>query len=43
VKEKLSNLGAVIDPAGPEQFGEFLKGEIDKWAHVIKTAGIHAD
>jgi tripartite-type tricarboxylate transporter receptor subunit TctC len=43
VKEKLANLGAVIDPAGPEQFGRFLKEEIDKWAHVIKTAGIHAD
>ena len=43
VKEKLWNLGAVIDPAGPEQFGKFLKEEIDKWAGVIKTAGIHAD
>ncbi|MCX7141781.1 MAG: tripartite tricarboxylate transporter substrate binding protein [Proteobacteria bacterium] len=43
VKTKLSNLGAVIDPAGPEQFGKFLKAEIDKWAHVIKTANIHAD
>lgn len=43
VKEKLSNLGAVIDPAGPEQFGKFLRDEIDKWARVIKTAGIHAD
>jgi len=43
VKEKLSNLGAVVDPAGPEQFGKFLKEEIDKWAGVIKTAGIHAD
>ncbi len=43
VKQKLSNLGAVIDPAGPEEFGKFLKEEIAKWAGVIKTAGIHAD
>jgi tripartite-type tricarboxylate transporter receptor subunit TctC len=43
VKEKLSNLGAVIDPAGPEQFGKFLRGEIEKWAQVIKASGIHAD
>jgi tripartite-type tricarboxylate transporter receptor subunit TctC len=43
VKEKLSNLGAVVDPAGPEQFGRFLKAEIDKWANVIKTSNIHAD
>lgn len=43
VKEKLARLGAVVDPAGPEEFGRFLKEEIDKWAGVIKTAGIHAD
>ena len=43
VKEKLSNLGAVVDPAGPEQFGKFLKEEIAKWALVINAAGIHAD
>lgn len=43
VTEKLSNLGAVIDPAGPERFGKFLREEIDKWAGVIKTSGIHAD
>jgi len=43
VRQKLSNLGAVVDPAGPEEFGRFLKEEIDKWAGVIKTAGIHAD
>jgi tripartite-type tricarboxylate transporter receptor subunit TctC len=43
VKEKLSNLGAVIDPVGPEQFGKFLRAEIDKWADVIKTSNIHAD
>ncbi len=43
VKEKLSNLGAVIDPAGPEQFGQFIKSEIDKWTSVIKTSNIHAD
>lgn len=43
VKQKLSNLGAVVDPAGPEEFGKFLKEEIDKWAGVIKASGIHAD
>lgn len=43
VREKLANLGAVIDPAGPEQFGKFLKDEIDKWAHVIKSSNIQAD
>ena len=43
VKEKLANLGAVVDPAGPDEFGRFLKEEIDKWSGVIKATGIHAD
>jgi tripartite-type tricarboxylate transporter receptor subunit TctC len=43
VREKLSNLGAIVDPAGPEEFGKFLNAEIDKWSGVIKAAGIHAD
>ena len=43
VKEKLLGLGAVIDPAGPDQFGKFLKDEIEKWAQVIKTSGIQPD
>ena len=43
VREKLSALGAVIDPAGPDAFGRFLKDEIDKWAQVIKTSAIQPD
>jgi len=43
VREKLANLGAIVDPAGSEQFGKFLNAEIDKWSGVIKAAGIHAD
>ena len=43
VKEKLSSLGAVVDPAGPEQFGKFLQDEIEKWAQVIKTSAIQPD
>ena len=43
VREKLSSLGAVIDPAGPDAFGRFLKDEIDKWAKVIKASAIQPD
>lgn len=43
VKEKLNEMGVVIKPSTPEQFGDFLKLEIDKWAKVIKTSGIQAD
>ena len=27
----------------PEQFGEFLKGEIARWTQVVNTAGIKPD
>jgi tripartite-type tricarboxylate transporter receptor subunit TctC len=43
VHEKLTALGAVIDPAGPDAFGKFLKDEIDRWAKVIKAAAIQPD
>lgn len=43
VKSKLADIGVVTTPGTPEQFGEFLKLETDRWAKVIKAAGIHAD
>jgi len=27
----------------PEQFGQFLKSEIEKWARVVKLSGARAD
>jgi len=43
VREKLQALGAIVEPAGPEGFGKFLKSEIDKWATVIRAAKISAE
>lgn len=43
VRDKLAVLGAVVEPSGAEEFGRFLKAEIDKWAGVIKTAKITAE
>jgi tripartite-type tricarboxylate transporter receptor subunit TctC len=40
VRDKLVSLGAVVEPTDAAQFGKFLGKEIDKWAAVIKTAGI---
>jgi tripartite-type tricarboxylate transporter receptor subunit TctC len=39
-REKLTNQG--IEPAngGPEEFAPYLAAEIDKWAKIIKAAGI---
>jgi tripartite-type tricarboxylate transporter receptor subunit TctC len=40
MRERLQGLGA--DPVGnsPEQYAAFIQAEIDKWAKVIKAAGI---
>ena len=43
VKDRLTQLGVAIEGDTPEQFGQFLKADVTKYAKVIKTAGIHAD
>ena len=42
-KERLLGQGAEVSPGTPEQFGAFVKGEMSKWAAVIKRAGIKPD
>src|SRR5262245_17888228 len=42
-KSALAAQGAEAVPTSPEEFGAFLKREIDKWGRVIKTAGIKAE
>ena len=37
---QLSNLGAIAMPMKPAEFGRFITDEIEKWAKVIKFAGI---
>ena len=43
LRERLLADGA--EPVGntPEQFGAFIKSEIDKWGKVIKAAGLKAE
>jgi tripartite-type tricarboxylate transporter receptor subunit TctC len=43
VKDRFTGLGAETVGSTPEQFEEFLKAEIAKWANVIRTSGIRAD
>jgi len=40
VKKKLEDMGVVIQPGTPDQFGAFLRAETDKWAGVIRKANI---
>lgn len=41
--ERLSAVGAEISASSPEEFGAFMKAEREKWARVIKSAGIRAE
>ena len=40
IKEAFAKQGAVPMTMTPEAFGEFLKGDIDKWGKLIEKAGI---
>lgn len=43
VQKKLQDQGLELTPDSPEHFRETLKSEKDKWAQVLKQAGISAD
>ena len=43
MKERLTDLGCLIFAGTPADFGKFIADETDKWAKVIKFAGIKAD
>lgn len=43
MQEQLTNLGAVPMPMTPADFGKFITDEVEKWAKVIKFAGIKAE
>jgi tripartite-type tricarboxylate transporter receptor subunit TctC len=40
VKVRLAELGCLVYPGSPAEFSSFVADEIDKWAKVIRTAGI---
>ncbi len=37
------SLAAEPAPGTPQQFGAFIRAEIDKWAAVVKTANMKAE
>lgn len=43
VKDRFAKQGVEVRTSTPEQFGEFLRAEVARWARVIKEAGIKAD
>jgi tripartite-type tricarboxylate transporter receptor subunit TctC len=43
MKERLADLGCLVFAGSPADFGTFIAGEAEKWAKVIRTAGIKAE
>jgi tripartite-type tricarboxylate transporter receptor subunit TctC len=43
LKAKLVGLGVEVAPMTPAEFGKFINGETEKWAKVIRFAGIKPD
>ena len=43
MKARLADLGGTPLPGSPVQFGKLITEETEKWAKVIKFAGIKAD
>jgi tripartite-type tricarboxylate transporter receptor subunit TctC len=43
MKSRLADLGATVNPGSPSDFGKLLVEETEKWAKVVKAAGIKPD
>jgi len=43
VKERLAQLGAEAFTGMPEDYGRYLRGEIERWAKVIQFSGAKAE
>ncbi len=43
VRERLGALGAEVESDSPDQFAQYLRAEIAKWAEVIKAASVTLD
>jgi tripartite-type tricarboxylate transporter receptor subunit TctC len=43
MKARLAELGATVLPLSPTEFGKFVADETEKWAKVVKFAGIKAE
>ena len=43
IQEKLSGLGAVVVGSTPDQYREWLKKDYERWAQLIKDAGVRGE
>jgi tripartite-type tricarboxylate transporter receptor subunit TctC len=43
MKARLADLGGIVIPGSPAQFAKLIADETEKWAKVVKFAGVKAD
>jgi tripartite-type tricarboxylate transporter receptor subunit TctC len=43
VEKRLQNIGAELNPGSPQDLQRFLEADIERWAKVVKQAGIRID
>jgi tripartite-type tricarboxylate transporter receptor subunit TctC len=43
IRERLENIGFEPAPGSIEEFAAFLQSEVEKWANLVRTAGIKQD
>jgi tripartite-type tricarboxylate transporter receptor subunit TctC len=43
IKARLADFGGTVLPGSPADFGKLIAEETEKWAEIVKFAGIKAD
>jgi tripartite-type tricarboxylate transporter receptor subunit TctC len=43
IKSRLAGVGVEADPLGPEDFGRFVREQIERWGRLIRAAGIQPE
>jgi tripartite-type tricarboxylate transporter receptor subunit TctC len=43
VQDRLHKIGMNIDVGTPREFGDFLKADVDRWAKVVRQAGVKVE
>jgi tripartite-type tricarboxylate transporter receptor subunit TctC len=43
IRERLTQIGFDVVASTPEEFGKFMKDEVDRWTRVVKRGGIKPD